>query len=503
MGDEIRKTTVELSRIIHEGTGQSVCQADVIVPDTMPDSLKVLQVEGKAICESKMMAKGKFSVRGRVECDIIYVPENARGVRCINYTIPFAFSENVEGADERMFLESACEVTHMEYQMVNSRKISIKAVVETENLIVGKQEIQFVSSVNEEKAEARKQNYKGKNRIVCKTADFDVSENIPMPESAEALVKTRGEIKSRNIKIINNKVVAKGELGVCIMFRSGEERLEVISATIPFTEILDAEGINENQNTKITYDLKGIQAKLAQGENGKEARCTFEVSVNICSDEVLEFEAVTDIYGTETLLVPEKEKICFETREKENVTEIELREIVNIEEDAPPIYKVFGVEVKPYVSECSETASGVKTTGTAVCSLTYISEKEDAMVHTCVFEFPFSAIVEGAEMENCKASVKAKSGEWSVSGKNVELRIPLEVKVTNCDVTAAELIKDVTAGEHTETDRPAMVLYFVQKGDSIWEIAKRYHSRICDIERINKISGEEIQEGMMLLIPKK
>lgn len=503
MGAEVRKTTVAVSKIIHRGKGQTVCQADVIVPDSMPDSLKVIQVEGKAICESRMMAKGKFSVRGNVECDIIYVPENARGVRCINYTIPFAYSENVEEAEEKMFLESDCEVTHLEYQLVNSRKISIKAVVETDNMIVGKQEIQFISSVDEEKAETRTKSFKGKNRIVCKTAEFDVSENIPMPENAEAIVKTHGEIKNRNIKIINNKVVAKGEIGVSIMFRKGEERLDVISTTVPFTEILDAEGVNENQNTKVKYNLKEIKAKLADGENGKEARCVFAVCLNICSDEVLEFEGVTDIYGTDMILIPEKEKICFEGCEKEKVTEIELREIVNIEEDAPPLNKIFGLEVKPFVNECNETASGVKATGTAVCSLTYVSEKEDAMVHTCNFELPFSASAECEDKGEYRAEVKAKSGEYSINGKTVELRIPLEVTFTNPEITEAEIIKEVKQQEQTETDRPAMILYFVQKDDSIWEIAKRYHSRICDIERINKISGEEIREGMMLLIPKK
>lgn len=65
------------------------------------------------------------------------------------------------------------------------------------------------------------------------------------------------------------------------------------------------------------------------------------------------------------------------------------------------------------------------------------------------------------------------------------------------------VVTDISATEEEEKDIPVVVLYFVQKGDDIWNIAKRYHSKISDIEQINKIDGDNIKEGMMLLIPKK
>ena len=184
MSAEIRKSTVAVNRAVYGGKGQTVCQADVIVPDTLPDSLKVLQVEGKAVQESAIIAKGKISVRGRVECEIIYVPENARGVRTISHPIPFTYSENVADAEENMLFEANCEVTHLEFQLVNSRKISIKAVVEVSGSITGRHEICFVSSAEGDEAETRTKTFCGKNRLVCKKTEFDINENIPLPRNA-------------------------------------------------------------------------------------------------------------------------------------------------------------------------------------------------------------------------------------------------------------------------------------------------------------------------------
>ena len=503
MSAEIRKSTVKISKPVYDGKGQTVCQADIIVPDSMPDCLKILQVEGRAVTESRIITKGKISVRGRVECEILYVPENAGGVRCISNSIPFAYSENVAEAEDKMFFETKCDVKHLEFQLANSRKINVKAVVETEGRVTGCREIQFVSTVAGEGAEMRTEKFVGRNRVICKTVEFDISESIPMPGNAEVIVKTCGELKNRDIKIINNKVVAKGEIGMTIMYRAEGENLDVLSASVPFTEILDAEGINDGQQWEIDYNLKEISARLAENEAGKEARCNIAVEVNICSDELLEFEGVTDIYGTEKKLVPHREKITLDGYREKASAKIEVREIVKLGEDAPPVSKIFGVWVKPYSAHCNETVSGVKTDGEVQCSVVYISEKEDEMVHTEIFNLPFCATVDMQSRGTLKTEIKPGIAEYTLSGNNIELRIPLEI-LTECIKSGEEeIVTEVKELEEDQCDRPAMVLCFVQKGDSVWEIAKRYHSRICDIERINKISGEEIQEGMMLLIPKK
>ena len=501
MSAEVRKSTVKISKPIYEGKGQTVCQADIIVPDTMPDCLKVLQVEGRAITESRMITKGKASVRGRVECGILYVPENAGGVRCINNSIPFAYSENVAEAEDKMFFETKCEVKHLEFQVANSRKINVKAIVETEGKVTGSQEIQFVSTAAGEGVEMKTEKFACRNRVICKTLDFDVSESVSMPGNAETIIKTYGEFKSRDIKIINNKVVAKGEICISIMYKAEGESIDVLRAAIPFTEILDAEGINDSQQWEIDYELKDVSARLAEGEGGKEARCTISVEVSVCSDEILEFEGVTDIYGTEKMLMPHKEKITLDHYPERVSAKLDVREIVKPSDEAPPVSKVFAALVKPYSVQCFKASNGVKTEGELQCSVMYISEKEDEMVHTEVFNLPFAVTTDMCGDGKLKAEVKPGMSEYSISGNSIELRIPVEV-VTKCTKTMEkEVVTEVKEQEMCEGNRPAMVLCFVQKGDSVWDIAKRYHSRICDIERVNKISGDEIREGMMLLIP--
>ena len=48
---------------------------------------------------------------------------------------------------------------------------------------------------------------------------------------------------------------------------------------------------------------------------------------------------------------------------------------------------------------------------------------------------------------------------------------------------------------------PGMVGYVVQEKETLWDIAKRYHTKTNYIEDLNNLDGEP-SEGKQLLIPK-
>ncbi|MDP4117952.1 MAG: DUF3794 domain-containing protein [Bacillota bacterium] len=502
---EIRKSDVSVNRTVHEGSGQTVCQADIIVPDTMPDVLKVLQVDGYAVTEGKVINDGKISVRGRIDCKILYVPENARGVKSIGYSIPFNYNENIPGAEENMYFNAQSDVAHIEYQPVNSRKISVKVVVEIQKKVIGKNGISYVCAVEGDDAEVKQEVMHGKNLIVGQENEITVSDKMPAPKGATSLLKCDADIRTKDIKIINNKVVAKGEIGVNALYSCDDDGVDCSEGTIPFTEILDAEGISENQITNVKYRMQGVDADVKEGEGGeKELHCNIKLLVVITSEEPVEFSAVSDIYGTKKKLMPTVSGVKIKEPVGETTGKVNLREIVSLKEGMPKINRIYNMAVRPYINECKVTGNGIKVEGSADCYVTYVADKEDSLVQTAMYSLPFATTISGNYCDGCTAMADAEveNSEYSVSGDNIELRINITIKAQAEKEKENEIVTDVAEEEESMENRPAMVLYFVQKGDSIWEIAKRYHSKISDIEQINKLEGNP-EEGTMLLIPKK
>ena len=84
---------------------------------------------------------------------------------------------------------------------------------------------------------------------------------------------------------------------------------------------------------------------------------------------------------------------------------------------------------------------------------------------------------------------------------NVELKADLEASVSCFSAKNINIINSVSCEEFDDNNTPSIVLYFVQKNDTLWDIAKRYHTKTNYIEELNGLS-DTLEEGMQLLIPK-
>ena len=48
--------------------------------------------------------------------------------------------------------------------------------------------------------------------------------------------------------------------------------------------------------------------------------------------------------------------------------------------------------------------------------------------------------------------------------------------------------------------QPGMVGYVMQPGDTLWDVAKEYHTTVDQVLEVNKVCEEEIVSGDMLLV---
>ena len=91
-----------------------------------------------------------------------------------------------------------------------------------------------------------------------------------------------------------------------------------------------------------------------------------------------------------------------------------------------------------------------------------------------------------------------------LSEREGELRatVTMETMVTRQET--AETVKDITVDEETASMPMAgAVIYMVQKGDSLWKIAKKYRTTVNDILAVNDIENPDlIYPGQKLLIIK-
>ena len=87
-----------------------------------------------------------------------------------------------------------------------------------------------------------------------------------------------------------------------------------------------------------------------------------------------------------------------------------------------------------------------------------------------------------------EAEVKATMGLNAKVLKKSEIDI-----ITGC--TAVET-------DEAEENRPSLVIYFTEDGDTLWDVAKKYGTTVEKIQSANGIETDRFSSGKKILIPR-
>jgi len=105
---------------------------------------------------------------------------------------------------------------------------------------------------------------------------------------------------------------------------------------------------------------------------------------------------------------------------------------------------------------------------------------------------------------NISAEIEITSQNFIVGTDGmIEAGVDLCFILDVSNTISINIIDEVNIDETRNKEIYSMVIYFVKQGDTLWNIAKKFGSTVCDIVRVNKIEDEnKIYPGQQLFIPK-
>ncbi len=125
---ELVKQNIHMNRFKSNATTQVTLDDDFIVPDTMDDMARVILSSGDIQIESVKNQGEKVLVKGKLNFQVLYRKAEG-GLQTLAGHIPFEEPINVTGLEERDYLGVSWELEDLTAGMINSRKISVKAIV--------------------------------------------------------------------------------------------------------------------------------------------------------------------------------------------------------------------------------------------------------------------------------------------------------------------------------------------------------------------------------------
>ena len=340
--------------------------------------------------------------------------------------------------------------------------------------------------------------------------DFTVRESIEIPSGAESvceILKTDARIYDTEYKSVTGKVIVKGNLGVCVLYTDTDNEIRFIEAELPFTEVLDAEGVSEDAVCDIDYFVLGVMSGCEPDSDGDMRLITLDI--DICAalkcTETRRSALLCDCYMPYMQTGCEREELTLCVTKERPQMQNTIREIIELGDGAPALKKVYNVMTNAVITKSELKRNKIMCEGKVEAYILYLTDSAESPVYSFKKDIPFSYMIEcQSDTDGLMCEIKAGINHVSYnlnSGGEVEIRCLVCI---DCMLIKEEKINNICDISVNDSEsRNGIVIYFANKGERVWDIAKRYAVPTQSLNAHNEMESDTIENAMKLFIPNR
>ncbi len=501
---ETEKERVCINQVIGQNVKESKVEGDVIVNDIKPDVLNIISADGIPCVYKKEIMDGKVRIDGSINTYIIYLADDENStVRSLNTVLDFTQVINIDGCMPGMTSKENVNIKNIECRVLNGRKINVKSTLSITSKVYSNDNIEIISNVsnlddvqvlnNEKKVNSLIGD--GNTRVYAKD-----TVNVDTADELAEIMKANIRVVNKDIKLSYNKVLAKADADVAILYLTEDNRIKSINTKIPVMGFIDIENISDNSICDLDYQIKNLIIKPNTGDM-HSIYIEAEIEISCFAYETKNINLIEDMYSISSDLNFNQQEIMTMSG-KQNVKEnCNIKEQINIPEMNGN--RLYNVKVTPNILNTTIRNSKIIYEGEMSIELLY---EMNNSVNSKNIEIPFNfEVMSDGIDENCTVDtdIDLKKDDFIVNNGNIDANIDLEFNVSISKNEKLNIINEISLGETRENNIYSMVIYFVKPGDTIWKISKKFKSTIDDIVRVNEIEDpNKIYPGQQLYIPK-
>ena len=512
----VARETVRMTRPVLDSSADHPMDCDIAVPDYCPDIARILRTEAGASVDSTSLEAGRLTVAGTFSVRVIYIPENSRNVRCVPYETAFSHNFDLKEPCERAYAQAAVRVVFANTRPVGPRRLQIRASLAVSVKVWCEQEEEFLTGCDNEQVETLTRPVRVSSFVGAAERQFDVSEELEIPAgkpAASSVIRSRPVAVLQDCKLIHNKIIAKGEvllrtLYACDAEDDGAGRLEVAEHSIPISQILDMEGVEEDCGCDADFVPGAVQTEVREDGNGESRilEVRLIVTASARAYRTREISAVADAYSPQYELQMETKPYTT----THVVDRLRLNDMVRQTLELPDttLTALTDCDGLAQVKENRFDSDGLHLNGDLTLMLTGTDESGGpvSMERTVPFELKEEFQGDGSTL-SCEPRVKVLTvtGGLSDSGR-VDVRAECEVDALILGSQTGNAVSELTLDDSQPAVVPpsrTLTLYFADEGESLWNIAKRYRTSVEAVKQENDIEDDAIPARSMLLIPRK
>lgn len=503
---ETQKENLNINKLISEKKEIIFAEGDMIVPDSKPDILNTICTSGIASIYKKEAQQDKVRIDGTINTYIMYMPDGVEDtVRGLNTSVDFSENINVKNCEEGMNVVIDVKIKSIECKVLNGRKIGIKATLEVNLKVYGGENVEIVNDIlDKTNIQMLKEELKVNSLVGQGSTKIYAKENIQIDnmDNLAEILKAQVCICDKDIKVSYNKILAKAEAEIRLLYLTEDNRICTVNYKVPVVGFIDIQDVTEDDICDVNYEIKNIIIKPnSQDEHSIYVEIEIEVSCQVYAEK--QINLIQDMYSPTKILNFNQKQISTMT-DKRNVSELRhVREKINIK-DIDGL-NLVDVDVNPVL--INENKINSKILYEIELNLRFIFVDTRKQINIKEVKIPFEYTVENiqnGELLNTDTCMEIEEKDFIIQdGGDINCNIDIKTDTNMYRTANINMIDSIDDSSEREEQDYSIMIYVVKKGDTLWNIAKEFGSTVDAIAKVNGIENRDlIIPGQKLYIPK-
>lgn len=533
----LEKKNIHMNKIVKSETVIFFVSREERIMDADNEIENIINQKEIVTTDGVVTRENQITVNGTINYNILYYPKNLEMVCGEEKEINFEENIKLMGINSEDNANVAMEVLSSSIKPVDGKnyiyKIQLKAYIIVEKI----EDLDIATAID---TDSQGENYEndfakensGKNNVenimtkkrnidslaimADKTDTFRVSEQIEVPHGKPpigTIVWSDIRIKNQNIKTMEGSIIINGQLSVFIIYIPEMENMpeQWLDQTIDFNGQLEMSEATEDVVSYIELWLNNVnvQPEINQDNEMRNLSVSALLKLNVKLYKETSIKVIEDVYKPGANLVPVMESKTYQKLLVKNASRTKEVVKMKIDKTKGQLLQICNSQAEIKIENILVRDNSLKAIGKIKTCIIYISSDDR---HPICCQCRESNFEHGIDAEGIEGNDEYFLN-WKVEQVNANMLNADEVEIKAVIALEAIVFKKVEQNFVTEINQepvdmealnsaPVLKGYIVQKGDTLWKLAKENYTTIEKIMTVNNLENETIKKGDRLLIIK-
>lgn len=502
MAVDIEKGTLSLNQVIANKIENFEIESDCIVPDVKPDILEIISTSGIINIYKKELQDGKIKIEGKILTYILYGgnSQNGKETRSIEHDIDFTQIIIAKNITSEMIEDGKITLNNIQCKIINERKVNIQASLKYDTKIYSVSNAEYISGVKVDDLQKLERKLNINPILGYGNTKASINENVTIEETDNVaeILKSSVEVANKEIKISYNKILAKADVKIKIMYLTEDNRICVKNATYPVVGFVEMNGIDDSSYCETNFEISNVLIKQNTSSD-HSILVNIEFAIGCIAYKSKELDIITDMYSPKYNLEFTQKNIYLMQKPKVYNGQFIISQKSQTDIEGMVLKDV---DLSFINMNVSTENSNVNIAGNVVATIFYYSGTSlELCSKKIIYPVEYSCPCSGLEDDKVNVSYLIYKNKYDVlpTGE-IDANIDVNFIISTSGVLETKIIDSVVEGENKE-NQTNVVIYYVKDNEKIWDIAKKFRSTEEKIMSCNDLKSRDLTSGMQLFIP--